>query len=577
LAAILASCLFALVAAGVTATAAGATGSAADPIPLRGGLRPGVTPLVGGNGSASPTPFATTAHLNYYGGHVVSNVQVVSVLWGSGSYLPEVNPNPTPTKNFDSFFTNVLTSPYMDWLSEYDTNRTASGGGPGTNQLIGHGTFAGRFQITPSSGANGSTIDDTQIQPELRAQILAGHLPAPTTDAAGNTNTEYMLFFPNGKTITMGGAASGVQFCAYHGTIAQSSPLPELFYATLPDNQTGGMSIGCGGGTSFQNMSSYTSHELIETVTDGEVGLATTFAPPLAWYDPNNNNGEIGDICNGNQGSFLGGDGNTYTVQKEWSNLVHACIVRPPNEFSISASPTTPSVAQGSSTQVTINTATGQGAAQAVKFTATGLPAGVTAAFNPAQVMSGTSSTLTLSASPSAALGPVSIVVVGTGTTGRHSAPLALTITSGGGGGIVNGGFETGTFSGWSKKAAAAVVTSGCHSGNDCAQLGQSTATNGSSSISQTFVVPNGNTQVSFFFRESCPDTVNHDYAMAKLIDNTTATTIPLLAKTCTTNAWTQVTHAVTAGHNVTIQFLNHDDNVAANPTFTLIDDVTTS
>jgi hypothetical protein len=46
---------------------------------------------------------------------------------------------------------------------------------------------------------------------------------------------------------------------------------------------------------------------------------------PLAWYDPNN--GEIGDICNAQQGSIVGGNGVTYTVQKEWSNAKGACIV----------------------------------------------------------------------------------------------------------------------------------------------------------------------------------------------------------------------------------------------------------
>ena len=64
---------------------------------------------------------------------------------------------------------------------------------------------------------------------------------------------------------------------------------------------------------------------MAETITDCEVGLASVLAPPLAWYD--NNNGEIGDICNAQQGSILGGDGQTYTVQKEFSNVANACIV----------------------------------------------------------------------------------------------------------------------------------------------------------------------------------------------------------------------------------------------------------
>ena len=49
-------------------------------------------------------------------------------------------------------------------------------------------------------------ISDSQIQNELAAQIIAGHLPAPTTDAAGNNNTYYAIFFPHGNTITLGGS-----------------------------------------------------------------------------------------------------------------------------------------------------------------------------------------------------------------------------------------------------------------------------------------------------------------------------------------------------------------------------------
>ena len=56
-----------------------------------------------------------------------------------------------------------------------------------------------------------------------------------------------------------------------------------------------------------------------------EVCLATVVGKPLAWY-VDAANGEIGDICNGQQGTITSG-ATTYTVQKEWSNAAHACIV----------------------------------------------------------------------------------------------------------------------------------------------------------------------------------------------------------------------------------------------------------
>src|SRR4051794_29527110 len=48
------------------------------------------------------------AHLIYYGGHVVSNARVVQVLYGSGTYLPEL-----AGANMGSFYQQVLNSAYV--------------------------------------------------------------------------------------------------------------------------------------------------------------------------------------------------------------------------------------------------------------------------------------------------------------------------------------------------------------------------------------------------------------------------------------------------------------------------------
>jgi hypothetical protein len=66
-----------------------------------------------------------------------------------------------------------------------------------------------------------------------------------------------------------------------------------------------------------------TSHEIVESMTDPEIGSATDLAPPLAWYDPVN--GEVADICNA-QDSTLTFGGGTWVVQDEWSNAENACI-----------------------------------------------------------------------------------------------------------------------------------------------------------------------------------------------------------------------------------------------------------
>jgi Flp pilus assembly protein TadG len=62
------------------------------------------------------------------------------------------------------------------------------------------------------------------------------------------------------------------------------------------------------------------------------------------------------------------------------------------------------------------------------------------------------SSTLTVFVSSSVAMGTYTVTVTGTEGSATHSATVTVTVTAAGGGGITNGGFETGTFSGWSLK-----------------------------------------------------------------------------------------------------------------------------
>jgi hypothetical protein len=247
---------------------------------------------------------AAGPHLSYFGGKVVQNAKVIQVIYGAGTYLSGVN---SGTPNMGGFYTAVLNSAYIDWLTEYNTTSPV--------QHIARGTFGGKITITPAASRDGATISDANIKSEISAQITAGILPAPTN------NTIYMVNFPKGKRITQGGSSSCVAggFCAYHGTFKKGSQ--DVFYGVLPDMSAGtGCATGCGGSTLFNNQTSVASHEMIETITDAEVGLATVVGPPLAWYDPNN--GEIGDICNAQQGSIAG-----FTVQKEWSNGSGACIV----------------------------------------------------------------------------------------------------------------------------------------------------------------------------------------------------------------------------------------------------------
>jgi hypothetical protein len=433
-----------------------AAGNTGQPLPVLS-VQPGPkfhgVPWRDPNTAMGPVGFAAPAgaHLSYFGGPIITNTQVIQVLYGSGSYNGQVAGTSTPSMG--NFFGDILgaNSGLTSFLQQYNTNISG-----GTNQIFGNGTFSGLFQIVPAAGNNGSTITDAQIQSELLSQITAGHLPAPQLDAGGHPNTIYMIYFPPGKTISQGGSNScqAGGFCAYHGTTSSLFSGHNVLYGVLPDMQAGsGCSSGCGTSTVFGNYTSVTSHELVEAMTDAFVGIATTFGPPLAWYDMTN--GEIGDICNGQQGSYTA-NGTTYTVQLEFSNSASNCVNFPPAggatpNFSLSASPSSLSVTQGTSGNSTITVTPSGGFTGSVTLSTSALPSGVTASFGTNPTTG--SSVLTFTASATATTGTTSVTITGTSGTLSHTTSISLTIAASGGGGaqqlIVNGGFEAATASPW--------------------------------------------------------------------------------------------------------------------------------
>jgi hypothetical protein len=448
-------------------------------------------------GNAAPAG----AHLSYFGGPIITSTHVVQVLYGSGSYNAQIAGSSSPTMG--NFFGDILgaNSGYINLLTQYNTNISG-----GTNQVMTNGTFDGLFQIVPSSANNGSTIDDTNIQAELLAQISAGHLPAPVLDSAGNVNTLYMIYFPPGKTITQGGSSSCVAggFCAYHGTTSNTLNSKHILYGVLPDMQAGsGCSSGCGTSTVFGNYTSVTSHELTEAITDADVGIATTFAAPLAWYDMTN--GEIGDICNGQQGSYTA-NGTTYTIQLEFSNAANNCVLPPaasssPN-FSLSASPSSLTVKQGTSGSSTITVTDSGGFTGSVTLSTSALPSGVTASFGTNPTTS--TSVLTFTASSTATTGTSTITITGTSGSLTHTTSISLTISSSATTSqlIGNPGFENGTNTAPWTLTAGVINNSSAeppHSGSWDAWL-DGYGTNHTDTAAQTVSIPSGKTSATLTF-----------------------------------------------------------------------------
>ncbi|HYX48162.1 MAG TPA: hypothetical protein VE843_00335 [Ktedonobacteraceae bacterium] len=225
---------------------------------------------------------APPAQLVYNNGPLLTAVQVYTIFWDSAW---QQSPASDMLNNLNSFFDYILTSSLMDQLAEYSTS----------GQTIGHGSRIGTTTITTSEP--GSTVADTDIQQMLNNGIADNTLPQP------DANTLYFVYLPSGVTVTQGGSSSCQAFCGYHDTING-----QIFYAVMPypDCQ------GCTGGlATFDALTSTSSHELSEAVTDP--------IPGQGWYDQNN--GEIGDIC-----AWKTKQVGNYTVQLEWSHSANSCV-----------------------------------------------------------------------------------------------------------------------------------------------------------------------------------------------------------------------------------------------------------
>src|SRR5262249_16432832 len=142
------------------------------------------------------------------------------------------------------------------------------------------------------------------------------------------------------------------------------------------------------------------------------------------------------DIATGNNGkpAVIGYDLVTGVGTPTGQQLINALsgfIVGSPG-ISLSSSANSLTIAQASSGQCTITVAPLNGFGGTVSLSASGLPRGVTASFNPASVnvTSNTSptSTLTFTASSTATVGMATVTVTGTSGTVTGSTTIALTI-----------------------------------------------------------------------------------------------------------------------------------------------------
>jgi hypothetical protein len=118
------------------------------------------------------------------------------------------------------------------------------------------------------------------------------------------------------------------------------------------------------------------------------------------------------------------------------TTLILTVDAPPAPDFSLSATPSNLTINRGASGSSTIGITRSGGFTGNVTMSASGLPAGVTATFNPGPA-TGANSTLTLAASGTAAIGTANVSLIGSGGGLTRTVPMILTVNAASGTGGV--------------------------------------------------------------------------------------------------------------------------------------------
>jgi hypothetical protein len=262
-----------------------------------------------------------------YGGPVLANPIFVPVIFAGDEYESQI----------EAYLAAVGPSQYWSTaVSEY-------GVGPGSmgTPIILNETLppnftdteiqtwlANRIGTDPRFGAlPGTSLFDGGAFDAGSVDATAPLNPGLPNTATAPTNAIYVLFIPQGTSVSMGsgqqGGTSCVDFGGYHNSFYYGPNGSNVVYAMIPRCGSFGDLSG------FDSVSGPTSHEIAEAATDPFVGgngdqaaYATVDDKHIFWASILGG-GEVGDMCAQFPTAFYHpseASMSAYTVQRIWSN-----------------------------------------------------------------------------------------------------------------------------------------------------------------------------------------------------------------------------------------------------------------
>jgi hypothetical protein len=337
---------------------------------------------------------------------------------------------------------------------------------------------------------------------------------SPSSVTAGETATLRLTAATGAEQGTTQLTVTGASATGNHAANAEltvTAPPPNEFEVRVsPSSQT----VTAGSQTSFVVSTEVTSGEAESvslTVSGLPTGVTGSFSPPSVTAGGSSTltlRADAGAPARVDDTFTVRGTADSFVAEDTATITVTA--LPPDNDFSLAVSPAERELSPGSSVTFTVSTAVTSGNPQTVQLSASGLPNGVTASFNPTSVTAGASSTLTVSASAGAADATTTFTVSGTAPSGTQVDQATIVVRPPPIGDLIeNGGFESGGLSGWTVDDGSGSViasTATAHGGTTSARVGSASLVVGASGLYQAIAVPAGRqTTLTFWAYPRCP------------------------------------------------------------------------
>ena len=537
-----------------------------------------------------------------------------------------------------AFKSSTKNNVYAAWTDLSGDSGCTSGGGPGTNAAStcksrlffsrstdGGATWSAPVKINNQSGLN-DQFNQAMAVDETNGKIAVMYYDTVGDSTRKTTNVYYQSSTDDGATWsapfkvttaatneTTAGSDSGNQWGDYNSlsgfngtffpswTDRRSGASEEIWTAAIADGTTASpdfslsasptstsIAQGSAGNVTVSTTALNGFNSAISLSASGQpTGVTVGFSPnPIAAPGTGSSTMTITVGASTAPGIY------TITVTGTAGATTHTAPVTltvttvATPDFSISASPSAKTIAQGTAGTSTITTAVSGGFNNSISLSASGQPTGTTVSFspNPIAAPGSGSSTMTITVGASTAVGTYTITVTGTGGTTIHTTPVTLTVTGTVTQLIGNPGFENGSASPAPWTPTAGVIDSSAgeaaHSGSWKAWL-NGYGTTHTDSVFQDVTIPSTATTATLTFwlhidTAETTTTTAFDTLKAQIrnTSNTVLSTLATYSNLSHATGFAQKSFDVTSfkGQTIRVYFLGVEDSSLQ--TSFVIDDV---